>query len=156
MYKTLAVNSFNVQTPRPVTIELRPFFQVRMRRKHVVDVQRWPTSPYDLCCACAESIIHARRSKMADVNRTTCASSASSRLCPHCDRWLSRTAFNEHRALYFHKDTSSWKREAPCRSDVRWLLRKQQLPFSYLANHAQDIIYDGYILIIGQNNHSHS
>ena len=56
MYKTLAVNSFNVQTPRPVTIELRPFFQVRMRRKHVVDVQRWPTSPYDLCCACAESI----------------------------------------------------------------------------------------------------
>lgn len=80
-------------------------------------------------------VIRARRSKMADVNRTTCSASASSRLCPHCDRWLSRTAFNEHRALYFHKDTSSWKREA----QVRWLLRKQQLLSSYLANHGQDM-----------------
>ena len=123
--------------------------KARARRSKMANVNR-------MTCAAHVQKVCARRSKMADINHTPCAASVLSRLCPHCDRWLSRTAFNEHRALYFHKDTSSWKREAPCRSNVCWLLRKQQLPFSYLANHAQDIIYDGYVLIIGQNNHSHS
>ena len=105
-----------------------------------------------MTCAAHAQKVCARRSKMADINHTTCAASALSRLCPHCNRWLSCTAFNEHRALYFHKDASSWKREA----NVHWLLRKQQLLSSYLASHAQDIIYDGYVFIIWQNNHSHS
>ena len=32
-------------------------------------------------------------------------------LCPHCERWLLQTAFNEHQELYLYKEMFLWKRE---------------------------------------------
>ena len=36
------------------------------------------------------------------------AAEVGKKFCPHCNRWLSRTAYVEHRALYYNKDTCAW------------------------------------------------
>lgn len=50
--------------------------------------------------------------KMADPDCGSVDASAQKRLCPHCDRHLSWSAFNDHMALFYHQEMSSWKREA--------------------------------------------
>ncbi len=72
---------------------------------------------------CARADLHARTCyirfrKFNKMAESTPRSSVGAllRFCPHCDRWLSRNSFSEHRALYFLQESNVWKREAKVRS----------------------------------------
>lgn len=52
-------------------------------------------------CKVSESAVFAREN-MASVF------SVGKTFCPHCGKWLSRSSFVEHRALYYSKDEDLW------------------------------------------------
>ena len=82
---------------------VRPFCEVRTRRS-----------------ACVHVLWFRTFNKMAE---STPRSSVGALLhfCPHCDRWLSRNSFSEHKALYFVQELNVWKREAKVRSSCSGL-----------------------------------
>ena len=77
---------------------------------------------------CARADLHARTccafvgsTKWLKVLRDLYSVGALLRFCPHCDRWLSRNSFNEHKALYFLQESNVWKREVKVRSSCSGL-----------------------------------
>ena len=44
----------------------------------------------------------------------------SKRFCSHCDRWLSKASFYEHKAMFFDSETQAWAKESEVSVTQYW------------------------------------